>query len=123
MRAMSRIGGCSIQPDSVTFSRTPTRAPRRGEAAVPRPAGRGGRAPALAGHAAVGAGVGALGRWHRHVNPYSEPWWTYMDWMPTRPGPVISARYMPRLISPVFTFCWTAFMVTVESLYRKPPGS
>src|SRR5689334_18031830 len=64
-----------------------------------RAAVRAGPAPALARHAAVRAGVGAFGRWHRHVNPYSEPWWTYMDWMPTRPGPVISARYMPRLSS------------------------
>ena len=55
--------------------------------------------------------------------PYSEPWWTYMDWMPTRPGPVISARYMPWLVRPVLNFCWTVFMVTDESLYRKPPGS
>jgi hypothetical protein len=56
--------------------------------------------------------------------PYSLPWWTYIDWMPTRPGPVISARYMlwPPM-SPVLTFCLVAFIVTDESLYRNPPGS
>ena len=47
-----------------------------------------------------------------------------MDWMPTRPGPVISARYMLWLpIMPVLNFCWTVFICTDESLYRKPPGS
>ena len=33
--------------------------------------------------------------------PQSAWWWTYIDWMPTRPGPVISARYMPCRSSPV----------------------
>ncbi len=56
--------------------------------------------------------------------PYSLPWWTYIDWTPTRPGPDISARYMLWLpFMPVLNFCWTVTIVTDESLYRNPPGS
>src|SRR5215467_4701649 len=73
-------------------------------------------------HAAVRARVRRR-RVAGHPVPYSEPWWTYMDWMPTRPGPVISARYMPRRIRPVLMSIWTVFIVTEASLYSQPPGS
>src|ERR1022692_4969499 len=106
MRAMSRIGGCSAHPECDTRARTSIGAPQRGQ--VPPP-------PSLAmrqyGQVEVLAAVG-VDMWAA----YSEPWWTYMDWMPTRPGPVTSARYMPWPMSPVLTFCLTVFMVTDESL-------
>ena len=96
---MSLIGGCSIQPELVTFSRTSTGAPQcRHVRSVPSLFIRQYGQVYVLWAGAVMAG------------PYSEPWWTYMDWMPTRPGPVISARYMPRRISPVLTSCWTAFI-------------
>jgi hypothetical protein len=42
---------------------------------------------------------------------------------PDPAGPVISARYMPCRIIPVFSGICTACICTEESLYRNPPGS
>src|SRR6266851_3186789 len=115
------LAGGAAEPDPGHIADRRLLAPSRvgyPEADVDRcAASRAGRSPVIAvGHPAVRAGVGSRA-WHGHGDPYSEPWWTYMDWMPTRPGPVISARYIlcPPM-SPVLTFCLTAFMVTDESL-------
>ena len=77
--AMSLIGGCSTQPESLTLVPDVDR----------RAAQRAGRLARVARLPAEPADVGV------HCAPlFPAWWWTYMDWMPTRPGPVISARYM-----------------------------
>jgi hypothetical protein len=97
---MSLIGGCSTHPESLTEDRMSTGAPHSGQ---------------------VGE-LGSLGcRQYRHMYVFisrlqSAWWWTYIDWMPTRPGPVISARYMPCLSIPVLSVICAACIWTVESL-------
>src|SRR5262249_14300792 len=88
-----------------------------------RTAPRAGRSPVIVvRHPAVRTGVGIRARTrHGHGDPYSEPWWTYMDWMPTRPGPVISARYMPRRMRPVLISICTTFIANVGAFDRRPP--
>src|ERR1700722_16031778 len=105
---MSLIGGCSVQPESLMVFVMSTGAPHAGQ-----------------DRALASLGCRQYGHTYAFIAGYSpDPWWWYMDWMPTRPGPVISARYMPCLPNmPVFSGSCTACMPTVESLYRNPPGS
>ena len=87
--------------------RTSTGAPQFGQQA----AGVGGQAAVAAYIAGVRWAVRVLSSW-----AHSLVWWWYMDWIPTRPGPVISATYIPWRIRPVLTLSCTACMVTLESL-------
>ena len=77
---MSLIGGCSIHPESLTTSLMSTGAPHSGQ---------------VGEFGSLGCRQKRQTYWFIGPARYSEAWWwTYMDWMPTRPGPVISARYM-----------------------------
>jgi hypothetical protein len=99
--AMSLIGGCSIQPESLTTSLMSTGAPHSGQ---------------VGEFGSLGCRQKRQTYWFIGPARYSEAWWwTYMDWMPTRPGPVISARYMLCRISPVRSGSCTAFICTLES--------
>ena len=60
-----------------------------------------GRQPAKAADITGPRSRGRLPVWSSSL--HSLAWWWYMDWIPTRPGPVISAMYMPRLNKPVRT--------------------
>jgi len=97
------MGGCSIQPESLTASLMSTGAPHIGQVGCD-------------------GSLGCLQYRQTYVfiggARYSDAaWWTYMDWMPTRPGPVISARNILCCPSiPVRSGICTAFIWTAESL-------
>ena len=98
---MSLIAGCWIQPESLTLSLMSTGAPHSGQV-----------------RALASLGCLQKRQTYAFIAGHSpDAWWWYMDWMPTRPGPVISARYMPcRPNMPVLSGICTAFIPTEESL-------
>src|ERR1019366_6338317 len=113
------VGLAELQPRHVLVGRLldPPGVADRGPDVNRRPAQRAGGRVRVARLPAVPANVRV------HPGLQSAWWWTYIDWMPTRPGPVISARYMPCRISPVFSGICAACICTEESLYKNPPGS
>ncbi len=60
-----------------------------------------------------GGGEGGL----EAISRYSVLWWTYIDWMPSRPGPVIRTMCMPVPPNiPVESFWVSTAICTAESL-------
>src|SRR5690242_2430883 len=104
IRAMSLIGGSSYQPDVLEATVTSTGAPQRGQLVAPASSG--------ARHhrqAAATGGVVVIG--------YSVTWWTYIDWMPMRPGPVKRAMLILRPPNtPEVSWRRSTSMLTEESL-------
>ena len=101
---MSGTAGSSNQPERLTRSRTSTGAPQVGQ--LTRSA----------------AWLEVRHQRQVYVDWANAPgqsvwWWTYIDWIPTLPGPVIRARFMPwPPKSPEVSFCVSTFRVTEASL-------
>src|SRR5258708_38405916 len=87
MRAMSRAAGSSIQPDADTLTAMSSGAPQAGHVGKLGPT-----APTCVPQ--YGQTGGAVTPDIAAYSPLS--WWWYIDWMPTRPGPVRRAGYIHR---------------------------